>query len=114
MLLRLPGDEITPQKPRDDVKHVIFVIHGIRDVGYWTNKIARRVQDIARTAAPPKVYAPETSNYGYFAMFPFLLPARRREKVEWGRAISLLADFEIVVRRGRNPPLATRLLVCQV
>jgi hypothetical protein len=74
---------ITPQKPRDDVKHVIFVVHGIRDVGYWTNKIARRVQMIADTAAPPQVYPTETATEGYFAMFPFLLPARRRGKVEW-------------------------------
>jgi pimeloyl-ACP methyl ester carboxylesterase len=81
---QLPGNEmITPQKPRDDVLHVIFVVHGIRDVGYWTNKIARRVQMVAHTDAPPQVYATETSTYGYFAMFPFLLPARRREKVEW-------------------------------
>jgi alpha-beta hydrolase superfamily lysophospholipase len=66
---------------RRHVTDVIFVIHGIRDVGYWTQKIARRVEALGN--APPKIYASETSSYGYFAMFPFLLPSRRREKVQW-------------------------------
>ena len=66
---------------RANVSDVIFVIHGIRDVGYWTQKIARRVEALGN--APPQIYASETSSYGYFAMIPFLLPSRRREKVQW-------------------------------
>ena len=32
-------------EPDRRVKNVIFVIHGIRDMGYWTQKIARRVME---------------------------------------------------------------------
>jgi pimeloyl-ACP methyl ester carboxylesterase len=60
------------------------VIHGIRDVGYWTHKIARRVLTLAKqTPDEKKVLATETSSYGYFPMLPFLLPTKRKEKVEW-------------------------------
>ena len=69
--------------PRADLgtNHVAFVIHGIRDRGFWTRRIARYV----------KAYAHEqglkcrcvTSTYGYFPMGPFLLPWVRRAKVEW-------------------------------
>jgi hypothetical protein len=65
----------------DKVKDVIFVIHGIRDKGYWTHKIARRVQRAGRPI--PKIYSSETSTYGYFAMLPFILSWRRRDKMEW-------------------------------
>lgn len=66
---------------RQGVTDVIFVVHGIRDLGYWTRKIARKVESLGN--APPRIYASETSSYGYFALFSFLLPGRRREKTEW-------------------------------
>ena len=65
----------------EEVTDVVFVIHGIRDEGYWTRKIARRVQ---QTKSKNKhVIATETSSYGYFPMLSFLLPGARQEKVEW-------------------------------
>ena len=76
----LPADPILAQI-NWDVKIVVFVIHGIRDDGYWTHKIFRKI--VATGQAPPRIYASETARYGYFAMAPFLLPWRRREKVEW-------------------------------
>lgn len=72
--------ELLPQTANPAVNHVVFVIHGIRDVGYWTQRIARRV---VQAAAPGQVFATETSSYGYFPMLSFLLPWRRRRKVEW-------------------------------
>ena len=61
------------------VTDVVFVIHGIRDAGFWTHKIARRVQ--ARgNKQPERLYATETSTYGYFPMLSFLLPWRRRTR----------------------------------
>jgi hypothetical protein len=66
-----------------NVTDVVFVIHGIRDTGFWTHKIARRVQAAGRDATPPRVFATETSTYGYFPMLSFLVPARRRDKVAW-------------------------------
>jgi len=76
----IPADQ-QPRAADAKVSDVVFVIHGIRDTGYWTQKIARCVQRAGNL--PPKIYSSETSTYGYFAMFPFLLFARRREKVAW-------------------------------
>ena len=66
-----------------DVTDVIFVIHGIRDEGFWTQKVARRIRETGRRVSPERVFATETSSYGYFPMLPFLLSWGRRDKVEW-------------------------------
>lgn len=63
------------------VTDVVFVVHGIRDTGYWTQKIARRVKALGD--CDNRKFATETSTYGYFAMLPFLMPFIRRQKVEW-------------------------------
>ncbi len=63
------------------VTDVVFVIHGIRDEGHWTQKIARRVEARARDSG--KRVVPEPSSYGYFPMLPFLRGSARRAKVEW-------------------------------
>lgn len=68
---------------QEDVDHVVFVIHGIRDKGYWTNKIARRVVKLAENFDSVHKVATETSSYGYFPMLSFLRPIKRRQKVEW-------------------------------
>jgi pimeloyl-ACP methyl ester carboxylesterase len=91
LALNAPEDEIRSQsrppsdptlaQVRRDVTNVIFVIHGIRDAGYWTQRIARKVESLG--GVPPRIYASQTSTYGYFPMLPFLLPSRRRAKVEW-------------------------------
>lgn len=65
----------------ESVTDVVFVIHGIRDTGYWTQKVARRVKALGDKEG--RVFATETSTYGYFAMLPFLLSFARRRKVEW-------------------------------
>ena len=65
------------------ITDVVFVIHGIRDAGFWTHKIARKVQALGKKRKTPKVFATETSTYGYFPMLSFLLPWRRRDKVAW-------------------------------
>lgn len=66
----------------DKVKQVVFVMHGIRDEGYWTEKLSRRVARISRDTVKQDI-ATETSSYGYFPMLSFLQPGARREKVEW-------------------------------
>ncbi len=78
----IPSDQPPPEE-NYAVRDVVFVIHGIRDEGYWTHKIARRVQALARAEQAGAVVATETSSYGYFPMLSFLLPGKRREKVEW-------------------------------
>jgi pimeloyl-ACP methyl ester carboxylesterase len=76
----LPSDDIT-NRTNESVTDVVFVMHGIRDTGYWTQKVARKVEEVG--GRPPKVYGSETSSYGYFAMISFLLPSERRKKVRW-------------------------------
>ncbi len=70
--------------------HVVFVVHGIRDKGYWTHKIARVVVSHGRQRGHTVVAVAPT--YGYFAMLPFLLPWTRRAKIEW------LLDMYVAVR----------------
>ena len=65
----------------NDVTDVVFVIHGIRDEGYWTQKVARKV--MAEGKKPNRVFASETSSFGYFPIMSFITPHRRLEKVEW-------------------------------
>ena len=72
------------------ITDVIFVIHGIRDLGHWTKKIARRVlvaadqYNSSLSASDSKLeFAIETSTYGYFPMLSFLTPGARQGKVQW-------------------------------
>lgn len=80
-----PSD-IEPLEKKNDVTDVVFIIHGIRDLGHWTNKIARRIRASSRQEGylqKKVVIATKTASYGYFPMLPFILPSKRREKVEW-------------------------------
>lgn len=74
-------DDELPPPPNTEIKDVVFVIHGIRDTGYWTKKIAARVK--AEAANRGEEYVSRTPSYGYFPILPFLLPWYRRQKVEW-------------------------------
>ena len=74
------ADSLSP-KPDKGVKDVVFVIHGIRDKGFWTQKIARAIKREAR--AQKEEFRSVTASYGYFAMAPFVFPWVRRQKVAW-------------------------------
>ncbi len=63
------------------MQEVVFVIHGIRDEGFWTQKIAREI--IREGKAAGRIFAYEASTYGYLGMVPFLSRWKRRQKVEW-------------------------------
>jgi alpha-beta hydrolase superfamily lysophospholipase len=82
-VIQLSTDDFDTQTPAPaaDVSDVIFVMHGIRDYGFWTKKIARDVKVVGREDG--RVFRSVTSTYGYFAMAPFVLPWKRWEKVEW-------------------------------
>lgn len=73
-------DELPP-KPDPNIKNVVFVVHGIRDKGYWTKKIAARVKEEANDAGT--TFVSRTPSYGYFPILRFLLPWYRRQKTEW-------------------------------
>lgn len=82
---RMPIDE--------SIEHVAFVIHGIRDDGYWTPRIAKAIKEAAEetTTAPDATAArlpldkliTLTPTYGYFSMGSFIMPWVRQQKVEW-------------------------------
>jgi pimeloyl-ACP methyl ester carboxylesterase len=76
----LPDDSDLSSAIDLNVREVIFVVHGIRDGGFWTHKVARAIRNRMENA---KTIATETSSYGYFPMLPFLVSRKRREKVEW-------------------------------
>lgn len=73
-------DELPPE-PNLDIKNLVFVVHGIRDQGYWTKKVAGRIKN--RAISVNLEFASRTPSYGYFPILPFLLPWYRRQKVEW-------------------------------
>lgn len=77
------------------IEHVVFVIHGIRDKGYWTRKVYNQIER-AWPGDKTRIIS-ETSSYGYFPMIPFILPARRRAKVEW-----LMDEYTEAVARYPN------------
>jgi hypothetical protein len=64
-----------------NVDHVLFVVHGIRDYGFWTAHLARHVTHRAAQAGIRMTAT--TPAYGYFAMLPFILPSTRRAKIRW-------------------------------
>jgi hypothetical protein len=45
--MAIPADYLTdtlPEAPDEAVQHVVFIVHGIRDDGYWTRKIAQKIR----------------------------------------------------------------------
>jgi hypothetical protein len=87
--------------PDEMVTDVVFVIHGIRDKGFWTHKIARAVKQEAEREK--RVFHSFTRTYGYFAIFPFVVPWVRHWKTCWlmdhyvlMRALYLAAKFSYV------------------
>ena len=76
--------------PDEKVTDVVFVIHGIRDKGFWTHKIARAVKQEGERER--RVFRSFTGTYGYFAIFPFVAPWVRHWKTGW------LMDHYVLMR----------------
>lgn len=79
-----------PPRVDEKITDVVFVIHGIRDKGFWTQKVARKVMEEAERSnrklgpgQPKRKVRSMTLSYGYLAMGPFILPWVRRDKVRW-------------------------------
>lgn len=71
-------------RPDSAVERAVFVVHGIRDDGFWTHRIAEAIRSAGgATCGATSAFRSWTPTYGYFAMLPFLLPWIRRNKVEW-------------------------------
>jgi pimeloyl-ACP methyl ester carboxylesterase len=74
----LLADDILIKEP--SVTDTVFIMHGIRDDGFWTHRIAKEIREYAESTTTVRARTP---TYGYFAMLPFILPWIRRQKVEW-------------------------------
>jgi pimeloyl-ACP methyl ester carboxylesterase len=81
----------------ETVRDTVFVIHGIRDDGFWTHRIAERIRQAGPRAGAlgEAAFRAWTPTYGYFPILPFLLPWVRRQKVEWfvDQYVSALAQY---------------------
>ena len=62
------------------IKHVVFVMHGIRDFGEWTDAIEEEFLRRPEIGGRVKVIR---SSYGYFSMLRFLLLGARQVNVRW-------------------------------
>lgn len=70
-------------RPDPTVTDVVFVVHGIRDKGFWTKKIARAIRREAAASGEVRKVQSMTMSYGYLPMLPFIFPAIRRGKTAW-------------------------------
>ena len=77
----LPSDYVPEQQPDRTVDDVVFVMHGIRDRGFWTSEIEGQLHAEARRSG--RVIRVVVSSYGYFSMLPFLLLKSRQRNVRW-------------------------------
>lgn len=69
------------QSPDERVEQVVFIVHGIRDFGGWTRRLASVMMEQAKTRGRRIVTV--TSSYGYFPMLKFLIFSARQKNVRW-------------------------------
>jgi len=91
----LVSEYLVPESQREDasVERVVFVLHGIRDFGGWTDRLSAVLeQHGARTG---RVVETVRSSYGYFPMTRFLLLSERQKNVRWfmDRYTEVLAKY---------------------
>lgn len=61
------------------VKHAVIVLHGIRDHGFWTKRIAKRI----KSRGVRTLFRAPSPSYGYFSVLDFLNPRRRKKQSRW-------------------------------
>ncbi len=69
------------QRRFDSIRHVVMVIHGIRDNGFWTKRVARMIKETGRDHQI-EVRTPSPS-YGFLPALDFLIPYWRNAQVRW-------------------------------
>ena len=70
----------------NDVTHIVFVLHGIRDLGEWAANFEQELQIKFRsmkTSQKAGKLAVVSVRYGYFGMGQFLLQSNREKYVRW-------------------------------
>ena len=78
----LEGDQISNVNELSQLKdHVVFIMHGIRDMGLWTIRISETIEEVAQQLG--QSVESIKSGYGYFPMLRFLLLGERQTNVRW-------------------------------
>ena len=62
-----------------EVEHVVILLHGVRDDGFWTKRIGAKIKQVTGSY---KVRTP-TPSYGFFSVLNFLSVFARKSKVRW-------------------------------
>lgn len=76
-------NEEQPFRPDHEVRQVIFVLHGIRDLGEWSFAFERELKREHDQLRLPGKIAVASIRYGYFGMGPFVLQPGRQKYVKW-------------------------------
>lgn len=74
--------EELPYNTDPDVKTIVFIVHGIRDLGEWSSQFEDELRKNAPTGPHDKL-AIASIRYGYFGMGQFLLRVDRQKYVRW-------------------------------
>ncbi|VTR66251.1 conserved membrane hypothetical protein [Desulfosarcina cetonica] len=94
------SNEVLSFQPDLDVTQVVFVVHGIRDLGEWAAAFEQELQKQYQELQPPgstNKLAVASARYGYFGMGPFLLRPVREKYVKW-----LMDEFTETLARYPN------------
>ena len=72
-----PTPVIPPLKSQEEQRHVVFLVHGIRDLGGWRAALGHALKECSRSIEI------RTPAYAYFPMVAFLLFNLRQRYVRW-------------------------------
>ena len=73
------ASEELPFQTNPCIRHIVFVLHGIRDLGEWSAGFEQKL----RKRAPKGGLAVVSARYGYFSMGSFLFRPDRQKYVRW-------------------------------
>ena len=75
----LEPDRVHLLPPDPEVTRIVYVMHGIRDYGNWTDVLKSDIERRCRAAG--ETVAVLNMKYGYFPMLPFILYSDRQKNV---------------------------------
>ncbi|MHA6194513.1 alpha/beta fold hydrolase [Pseudomonas wadenswilerensis] len=75
---KLEKDQLAASIEKKEVKRLVYLMHGIRDFGEWTDDL-RETMESLRGNGPQLLIVNE--KYGYFPMLPFVLYSDRQKNV---------------------------------
>lgn len=76
---QLDPDKTVPLKEDLSVNRVVYIMHGIRDWGEWTDRLRSTIEKEAKSTGESLVVVNQM--YGHFPMLPFLLYSDRQKNV---------------------------------